>query len=609
MKKLCSLLFLTSLTVLSSGLFSQENNNLDADFLNSLPDSVKNDILDEKKAADDADKKTLSKRPSTKLLQLETVKQWNEFQKQSAYLTNKSNRYGLSLFQTMQSTFMPINEPNFDSNYLLDFGDSISIQTVGNSQLRLSGKSFEIDRDGSILVPEIGKFFLAGINLEQANKIILAKIASLYFGTEAFVTLESIRDINILIAGHAKYPGMYTFNGNTDIFHALTMAGGIKENGSMRSVELKRDGKVVKTYDLYNVLLLGDTSDTVPLRSGDVIVVKPVHNIASTGKGLNIEASFELMDNETLEDLYFFAGGATKNISEDKFNLIRFDGSGFISAAYDISQLADIKIKNSDKLSFNTNNFSRVEIVGEIVNPGFYAISDGDTLSKLVERAGGYKSNAYAFGGSLFREKAKQLEQLAFDKTYSNLIKFIADNPQDLSESAGLAFILSELSSIEPLGRVNIEFDLTVLANNPLEDTLLGNKDKIVIPRYDENVYVFGEVAKQGAVRFSDEFNLRSYLKESGGLTRYADTRYLLVIDPDGRARRISRSLGFLSKNSSEIYPGSTIYIPRELGKINKTELFAIAAPIFSSLALTLASLNSLTNNDDSNNTETIIIR
>jgi len=594
MKKLCSLLFLTSLTVLSSGLFSQENNNLDADFLNSLPDSVKNDILDEKKAADDADKKTLSKRPSTKLLQLETVKQWKEFQKQSAYLTNKSNRYGLSLFQTMQSTFMPINEPNFDSNYLLDFGDSISIQTVGNSQLRLSGKSFEIDRDGSILVPEIGKFFLAGINLEQANKIILAKIASLYFGTEAFVTLESIRDINILIAGHAKYPGMYTFNGNTDIFHALAMAGGIKENGSMRVVELKRDGKVVKVYDLYKILILGDTSNTIPLRSGDVIFIKPVENIASTGQGFNIEASFELLDNETLQDLFLFAGGAIKSVADDNFNLIRFDGNLFVSKVFAIEKLSSIKIKNADKLTLNIDAFRQVEIVGEVAIPGFYPISDGDTLSKLIERAGGYKQNAYAFGASLFRQKAKDLELMAAKRAYKELISHVATRPENMPEAEGLSFILNELSSVNPQGRVNVEFDLTKIATNPLDDTLLSNKDKIVIPRYDETVYIFGEVLRPGAVRFDDKFSLNSYLDGSGGMTKYADTRYLLVIDPDGKAHNIKRTLGFLNKRNLDIYPGSTIYIPREIGKNTGLEFVSISSPIFSSFALTLASLNSL---------------
>ena len=594
MKKLCSLLFLTSLTVLSSGLFSQENNNLDADFLNSLPDSVKNDILDEKEAVDAADKKTLSKRPSTKLLQLETVKQWEEFQKQGEYLANKSNRYGLNLFRTMQSTFMPINEPNFDSNYLLDFGDSISIQTVSNSQLRLSDKSYEIDRDGSILVPEIGKFFLAGINLEQANKIILAKIASLYFGTEAFVTLESIRDINILIAGHAKYPGMYTFNGNTDIFHALAMAGGIKENGSMRVVELKRDGKVVKVYDLYKILILGDTSNTIPLRSGDVIFIKPVENIVSTGQGFNIEASFELLDNETLQDLFLFAGGPIKSVADDNFNLTRFDGDSFVSKTFAIEQLSSIKIKNTDQLTLNIDTFNQVEIVGEVAIPGFYTISDGDTLSKVVERAGGYKQNAYAFGAALFTQKAKDLEQMAATKAYRELISYVATGLENMPAPEGLRFILTELSSVNPQGRVNAEFDLTKIANNPLEDTLLSNKDKIVIPKYDETVYIFGEVLRPGAVRFNDKFSLNSYLEGSGGMTKYADTGYLLIVDPDGKAHNVKRTLGFLNKRNLDIYPGSTIYIPREIGKLNGIELISITSPIFSSFALTLASLNSL---------------
>jgi protein involved in polysaccharide export with SLBB domain len=593
MNNFFSFLILTLLLIGSSHVSSQED-NFDDDFLNGLPDSVREDILEERDSNEIKDQKTLSKRPSSSLSKLETVKRWEDLQKKTAYAENKSDRYGLNLFLTMQSTFMPINEPNFDPTYILDFGDSISINIIGNSQVKLKDETYNIDRDGSIYLPEIGKLFLSGLNLDSASRIIIDKISKLYVGAEAIISLESIRDIKILIAGHAQYPGLYTFNGNTDIFHAIAMAGGILESGSMRAVELKREGKIVQTYDLYNTLILGDTSTITTLRSGDVIFIKPVKNIASTGQGFNIQASFELRDDETLQDLYLFAGGATKFVNDNKFNLIRLDGESFSINEFKIEKLSDIKIKNSDKLSLNTNTIHKVEILGEVASPGFYSISDGDTLSKLVERAGGYKQNAYAFGAFLFRQKAKDLELMAAKKAYRELISYVAARPEDMPEAEGLSFILSELSSVNPQGRVNVEFDLTKIANNPLEDTLLSNKDKIVIPRYDEAVYVFGEVLRPGAVRFDNKFSLNSYLDGSGGMTKYADTRYLLVIDPDGKAHNIKRTLGFLNQRNLDIYPGSTIYIPRNIGKLNGIDFVSVTSPIFSSLALTLASINSL---------------
>ena len=591
--------FILSLTVLSLlaplVVFAQEM-NFDDDFLDSLPESVKDDIISEGDANFKEDQKKISRRPSSKLSKLETVKRWEDFQKKELYDNNKSDRYGLNLFLTMQSSFMPVNEPNFDSSYLLDFGDIISINITGNLQIKLKDNSFKLDRDGSIFIPNIGKIILSGLSLENAGINIQKRISDLYVGAEVFVSLLNIRDINILIAGHANYPGLYTFNGNTNIFHALAMGGGIKENGSIRNIELKRDGEVIHVQDLYKTLILGDTSDTIPLRSGDVILVKPVQNIVTTGSGFNIEASFELKDNETFKDLYLFAGGATKFTTGNLLFLNRFIGESFVSSELPLNDILDMKIKHGDNLSIKTNSFSRIEITGKIANPGFYNVSEGANLSDLVKMAGGYRADAYMYGSYLFREKAKELEKASIKKTYQNLINYVANNPTELGDISGLQFILSEMIDVAPQGRVIAEFDPIKIERDPFLDTLLSDNDKVVIAQYDENVYIFGEVLRPGAVRFSDELTLKSYINNSGGATNFADNQHIYIVSPNGEAQIIKNTLGFLNQRNIDIYPGSVIYIPRELGKLRSVELFSIAAPIFSSFALTLASLNSLNN-------------
>ena len=119
----------------------------------------------------------------------------------------------------MQSSFMPINEPNFDSTYVLDFGDTLEIQLIGQKN---SIEQLAIKRDGSINIPEIGKIFVSGLSLESVNKLIKSKISSAYIGVEAFVTLVNVRDIQVLVTGNAYNPGIYTLNGNSNMLHALS---------------------------------------------------------------------------------------------------------------------------------------------------------------------------------------------------------------------------------------------------------------------------------------------------------------------------------------------------------------------------------------------------
>ena len=139
------------------------------------------------------------------------------------------NRFGDNIFDTMQSSFMPINEPNLDSSYVLDFGDTLELQLIGQKN---SIDSLSVRRDGSINIPEIGKLFVSGLSLDDVNKLIKAKISSAFIGVEAFISLVNIRDIQVLITGNAYNPGIYTLNGNSNILNALSMAGGVNENGN-----------------------------------------------------------------------------------------------------------------------------------------------------------------------------------------------------------------------------------------------------------------------------------------------------------------------------------------------------------------------------------------
>ena len=175
-------------------LISISAQELDPAFLASLPEEVRDDLLAQAEM-----KKVMEseqyRRPTTFIDKPET----------------DSMRFGINIFSMMQTTLMPINEPNFDSNYVLDIGDVLQLQLVGQKSLIID---LTIKRDGSISVPEIGKIFIAGLSLSEAIDLVRNKIEISYIGVDTFLTLSKVRDIQIVVSGNAFNPGPYTINGN-----------------------------------------------------------------------------------------------------------------------------------------------------------------------------------------------------------------------------------------------------------------------------------------------------------------------------------------------------------------------------------------------------------
>ena len=213
MKQILSILLL----LIPITLLSQE---IDEEYLDSLPEGVKEDVI-ERMEAEEEIAKPVYRRASTMI----------DKEEEEEEDMKKREVFGYEFFDTMQSSFMPTNEPNLDGSYILDFGDVVEIQLVGQKDLI---DSYPIKRDGSINIPDIGRVVLAGLPLKDASSLINNKANETYIGTKAFVSLKNIRDIQVIITGNAYNPGIYTLNGNSNILHAVTMAGGIDEKGSFR---------------------------------------------------------------------------------------------------------------------------------------------------------------------------------------------------------------------------------------------------------------------------------------------------------------------------------------------------------------------------------------
>ena len=288
--------------------------------------------------------------------------EWEQFQRQRNEELNKSERFGLNLFRSMQSSFMPINEPNFGNNYILDYGDIVEINLYGNTALSYE---LEVKRDGTISIPELGSTSVGGLNYQQGVDKIVSKIESSYTGTQVDVNLKEIRDIKILITGNVEYPGIYTLSGNSNVLQALNIAGGVNEIGTLREIEIKRNGETVSVVDLYDALIFGDISEINQLQSGDAIYVKPLKKLVRAGSGFFNEALFELKDTESLIDLFKFSGGVNKNIANAEFTLVRADGTIQNDIDIDDRNLSKIDVMHLDSLYFITSNIGTIRIFGE----------------------------------------------------------------------------------------------------------------------------------------------------------------------------------------------------------------------------------------------------
>tara|TARA_B100000965_G_scaffold243254_1_gene204143 strand:- start:6159 stop:7934 length:1776 start_codon:yes stop_codon:yes gene_type:complete len=587
--------YISFLAILLIGLPSLLNSQtvpssaqLDQDYLDSLPEEVRNEVLQEIQNSQDDDE-TAPKRPSSQIAKLETVKEWEKFKLENQI---KSDRYGMNLFKSMQSTFMPVNEPNFDSNYILDFGDVLTLQLTGNIN---EIAKLDIKRDGSISINQIGKVQLSGLSLNSASDLIKSKVKSSFIGTEAFISLEEIRDIQVFITGGVNFPGIYTLNGNSHLLHALNVSGGISEEGSFRMIEIKRDGKTINNIDLYKALILGDTSFNISLQSGDTIYVNPAKKLVRVSGALNNTGVFELKADETFDDLINFAGGFSRLAKDNKkLVLNRLVDGEYKSSNISISDFKNLDVINGDSIYASKYIIGSIEINGEVKNPGKYSITNTDTISSVIKRAGGYTENAYVYGSSIFKDKQKEKEEILNKELYSNFIKMIAYGGNTLDPMT-LSTILQELKSIEFYGRAVAEFDLQVIYEDPSKDTLIDKGDVINIPKFNNNVLIYGQVNKPSSVPYVSGRSVEDYISSAGGFNNLSDKDKIIVIKPNGELKTDSKGFFMISAKDADIYPGSLIYIPNQISYTdNRIEFLGSVAPIFSSLALSIASLNSL---------------
>ena len=589
-------------------LISQDLNDA---YLESLPEDVREDVLKEMKDQEE-DALPTYRRPSTMIEKQKALAERLAIAKAMLdelaadfdesdidMLTKPQKRFGNSIFNLMQSSFMPINEPNFDGSYILDFGDVLEIQIVGQNNDLARPKEIPVKRDGSINVPDIGKIFVAGLSLESASLLIKNKINSAFIGTESFISLVNVRDIQVLIAGNANNPGVYTLNGNSNLLHALSMAGGIDDLGSYREVNVIRDGNIVGSIDLYDIFILGKPNFGPKLRSGDSIYVKQAEILTNIVSGVNRPHVYELKAGENFSKAINFANDFKSTANLDFISVQRLENGEIKVLKLKKEDLSNLSVKHRDIITVREYQYGTVTIEGAVNEPGEYSITGETTLKDIIIASGGYKKTAYPFGGFLDNKKTKEINEKARDILYSQYIKSLANNPAIInSESQGLPILMSELKKSIISGRVMAEFDIDMISADPTLDTILMDQDRIMIPHLPNQVYVYGEISNQGAIRYSPGKGINYYLKNAGNILETGDKKTIFVVHPNGNTERLSSNFRIFNNQNNKIliYPGSIIYVPHAGNSMRGIQAASIWAPIISSIALSLTSLSVISN-------------
>jgi polysaccharide biosynthesis/export protein len=230
--------------------------------------------------------------------------------------------FGQNLFQSVPSTFAPLDHVQVTPDYIVGSGDELVIRAWGQVSIDVRAV---VDRSGSIYIPKVGVLNVAGIRYEELRGVLTAEIGRLFKNFELSVSMGSLRSIQVFVVGQAKRPGTYTISSLSSLVDALFASGGPSKRGSMRRIQVKRDGKTVTTFDLYDLIVNGDKSKDVKLMPGDVIYIPPAGPLVALSGSINTPAVFELRDHASLADVIGYAGGQTTAAGGQKVVVERID--------------------------------------------------------------------------------------------------------------------------------------------------------------------------------------------------------------------------------------------------------------------------------------------
>jgi polysaccharide biosynthesis/export protein len=233
--------------------------------------------------------------------------------------------FGYDLFDSEPTTFSPVTDVPVPADYVVGVGDKFDVQLFGgqNRVLRLT-----VNRDGAIAVPDLGPIRVGGLTFSAAKSAVESRVSQQMIGVQASVSLTDTRSIRVFVLGEVRQPGSYAVSGLATMTTALFASGGVKPIGSLRDIQLKRQGKVVRNLDLYDLLIKGDTSDDAKLLAGDAIFIPPAGSTVAIDGEVRRPAIYELGEDATIAEAVQMAGGLSTEADTTRVSVTRIDQGG-----------------------------------------------------------------------------------------------------------------------------------------------------------------------------------------------------------------------------------------------------------------------------------------
>lgn len=410
----------------------------------------------------------------------------NQIQPEEA-LYKGSRVFGRDIFNNTELTFEPAMNIATPRNYVVGPGDNVKVDIYGASQ---KSEVYTVSPDGDITIEGYGPINISGLTIEQANARLRSTLGSRYSSSSIKMSLGQTRTITVNVMGEVKTPGTFTLSAFASVFHALYMAGGISEIGTLRNIKVYRGGRLVTVVDVYDYILNGKLKGNVRLADNDVIVVGPYDSMVNISGKVKRPMYYEMKKNESVGTLLKYAGGYESDAYTKSIRIIRNNGakrSVFNVNEFDISSF---KVTDGDEVSVDSildRYENMVEVKGAVFRPGMYQLGgEITTVRGLLEQCDGVTEDAFTARGVMHRMNA--------DRT----LKVIS-------------------------------VDVEGILKGTTPDMALQNEDVLFIPtktehQTDRTITIHGEVQYPGIYRYADNETLEDFVLQAGGLKETAST-------------------------------------------------------------------------------------
>jgi polysaccharide export outer membrane protein len=305
--------------------------------------------------------------------------------------------FGYDLFEGVPSTFASVSDIQVPMDYLVGPGDTMNVQLYGNEPATYT---LTVGRDGRINFPKLGPIMVSGMSFDRARATIEQRVTQQLIGSRVSVTMGDLRSIRVFVLGDAEKPGSYTVSGLSTMTNALFVSGGVKKIGSLRKIELRRNGRLVTVLDLYDLLLHGNTNADQQLMPGDVIFIPPIGDTVSVYGAVRRPAIYELKSEKNVEQVLDIAGGLMPDADGKQAQLERIQPSRLREMRnIDLTSTAGrtAEVANGDKVrvpAIRPTLENSVVLSGYVFRPGSFEYHAGLRLSDILPSFDELRPNA-----------------------------------------------------------------------------------------------------------------------------------------------------------------------------------------------------------------------